>query len=71
MQREQQTYHENNSSEYRAQRTPKADTNDGCQKCDQAASPSSAAESRTRDENGDPDKKPQVASRDEHEKAVG
>lgn len=71
MQREQKTHREKNSPAYRAQHTPKADRNDGCQKCDEPASPSSAAESRTRDENGRPEKRPLVASKDEHEKAVG
>jgi hypothetical protein len=71
MQREHQTHREKNSPEYRAQHTPQAGQNQGCKVCDEPASPSSAAESRTRDENGRPEKRPQVASKDEHEKAVG
>jgi hypothetical protein len=74
MAREQKDDREKNPPTYRSKHVPRA-ANGENEVCDvsgeKPAAPSSAAESRTKDERGCTEKRPLTASKDEHEKSIG
>lgn len=71
MNREQKKNREKNPPSYRSHHAPRAEGTAACPTDEKAGPPSSAAESRTKDEEGCTEKRPLVASKDQHEKSTG
>jgi hypothetical protein len=71
MAREQREHRDKNPPNYRNAQTPRAENPEGCNADEIPVAPSSAAESRVRDDDGCTTKRPLTASKDEHEKTIG